>query len=192
MGLAAKSEAPDSELLRGIGEGDLASLGELYERYATTLLSYADRILRDRADAEDIVHDVFVRLPAAAIDYSCDRGAVGAWLVTLVRNRSIDGLRRREGRRTLDRKRLVHEPQRRVASPEAESASTEDGMRVRRAVEALPHAQRITVQRAFFEGLSYPEIASRERLPLGTVKSRANRGLAALRAVLVETRRSSP
>jgi RNA polymerase sigma-70 factor (ECF subfamily) len=178
--------ACDSELLGRIGRGDLAPLGELYQRYAAMLLPKAERILQERADAEDTVHDVFARLPTSAREYSEDRGCVGAWLTSLVRNRSIDRLRRREGRRTLDRKVVAHEPRRGVATPEAESATIEDGVRVRRAVAALPDTQRITVERAFFEGLSYPEIATRERVPLGTVKSRANRGLATLRAALLD------
>jgi RNA polymerase sigma-70 factor (ECF subfamily) len=177
-------EPSDSALLARIADGDLAPLGELYGRYAAILRPMASCILRDVGDAEDLLHDVFLRLADVARDYSEDRGSVVAWLMTLVRNRSIDGLRRRQGRRALELGRLAHEPQPRVVTPEALSTRSEEGVRLRRAVDALPYKQRVTLERAFFEGLSYPEIAARERLPLGTVKSRVNRGLATLRAAL--------
>ena len=57
---------------------------------------------------------------------------------------------------------------------------------IRRALASLPEAQRQTLEVAFFEGLSYPEIAARENVPLGTIKSRAARALAALREALVK------
>ena len=58
--------------------------------------------------------------------------------------------------------------------------------KIRRALSTLPEAQRQTLEVAFFEGLSYPEIAARENVPLGTIKSRAARALAALRDALVK------
>jgi RNA polymerase sigma-70 factor (ECF subfamily) len=59
-----------------------------------------------------------------------------------------------------------------------------DRAKIRRALGALPEAQRQTLEVAFFEGLSYPEIAARENVPLGTIKSRAARALASLREAL--------
>jgi RNA polymerase sigma-70 factor (ECF subfamily) len=180
--------ASDVELLRRIGAGDLIAVGALYDKYAPTMLGIALRILRDRAEAEDVVHDAFVIVGDRARQYAADRGSVAAWLVTLVRNLSIDRTRRRVRRGAIARDVLAHESGVAAgdanADPEARALVAAQRERVRRALAALPDVQRATLEIAFFEGLSYPEIAEREGVPLGTIKSRAARALAALREAL--------
>jgi RNA polymerase sigma-70 factor (ECF subfamily) len=181
--------ASDAELLRRIGAGDLQAVGALYDRYAPTMLGIAVRIVRERAEAEDVVHDAFVVVGDRANQYAAERGSVGAWLVTLVRNLSIDRTRRRERRGAIAREVFAHEPgagpgEGGGADPEAHALGAAQRDRIRRALAALPDVQRATLEIAFFEGLSYPEIAEREGVPLGTIKSRAARALAALREAL--------
>ena len=178
----------DGELLRQIGSGDPHAVGDLYDRYAPMLFPLAFRIVRDRSEAEDIVHDAFVAVSDRASQYVADRGSVAAWLVTLVRNLAIDRTRRRDRRGGLTRDILAYEPsalgERHVPDPESICVSVSEQAKIRRALASLPEAQRETLEVAFFEGLSYPEIAERERLPLGTIKSRAARAIAALRVAL--------
>ena len=176
----------DVELLTLIAGGDVRAVGQLYDRYSPTLFPIALRILRDRAEAEDVIHDAFVAVNERAGQYAADRGSVIAWLVTLVRNLSIDRTRRRERRGTLARDVLPHEPPASVRDPERLTSDASERDKIRRALESLPEAQRQTLEVAFFEGLSYPEIAARENVPLGTIKSRAARALAALRDALVK------
>ena len=121
---------------------------------------------------------------------------MAAWLVTLVRNLSIDRKRRRDRRGAITRDVLAHDPSaishgaaadpEAGADPEAEAIGSVQRAGVRRALSSLPDAQRTTLEVAFFEGLSYPEIAEREGVPLGTIKSRAARALASLREALQE------
>ncbi len=176
----------DGELLRRIGAGDVSAVAELYDRYAQMLFPLALRIVRDRAEAEDVVHDAFVTVTDRAGQYAADRGTVAAWLVTLVRNLSIDRTRRRDRRGSLERDIVAHEPAAVVDSPETLTSDAAERAKIRRALAQLPEAQRDTLEVAFFEGLSYPEIAARENLPLGTIKSRAARALAALREALAQ------
>jgi RNA polymerase sigma-70 factor (ECF subfamily) len=176
----------DADLLRLIGEGDVRAVGALYDRYASMLFPLALRIMRDRSDAEDVVHDAFVAVSDRAAQYVPDRGSVAAWLVTLVRNLCIDRTRRRERRGALAREVIAHEPTKIVADPESLVGGATEQAAVRRALDGLPDVQRATLEVAFYEGLSYPEIAARENVPLGTVKSRAARALAALRQALAE------
>src|SRR5262245_48363597 len=89
----------DRELLEAIGRGDHEALSALYDRHADLLLAIAHRILGVRADAEDVVHDVFVLLPERARLYDPDLGRVAAWLTSIVKNRSLDQRRRRAVRR---------------------------------------------------------------------------------------------
>jgi RNA polymerase sigma-70 factor (ECF subfamily) len=174
----------DGDLLRRIATGDTKAVGELYDRYASLLMPLALRIVRDRAEAEDVVHDAFVAVSDRAGQYSADRGTVAAWLVTLVRNLSIDRTRRRDRRGSLARDVLAHEPVAPIESPESLTADAAERAKIRRALASLPEAQRVTLEVAFFEGLSYPEIALRENVPLGTIKSRAARAIASLREAL--------
>jgi RNA polymerase sigma-70 factor (ECF subfamily) len=182
----------DAELLRRIGEGDTLAVAELYDRHAGLLLALALRIVRDRAEAEDVLHDAFVLVGERASQYVPERGAVGAWLVTLVRNLSIDRTRRRERRGAIARDVLAHDPQAVSAQappdPEVLTASARDRELVRNALGTLPEVQRRTLEIAFYEGLTYAEIAVREGVPIGTIKSRAARALAALRSALQESR----
>jgi RNA polymerase sigma-70 factor, ECF subfamily len=176
----------DADLLRLIAEGEVRAIGELYDRYSSTLFPIALRILRERSEAEDVLHDAFVAVSERASQHAPERGSVIAWLVTLVRNLSIDRARRRERRGMLAREVLLHEPPASVRDPERLTSEAAEREKIRRALASLPEAQRQTLEVAFFEGLSYPEIAARENVPLGTIKSRAARALAALREALVK------
>ncbi len=182
--LAAPS---DGELLRRIGRGDTLAVAAVYDRYSALLMSVALRIVRDRADAEDVVHDVFGLVGDRADRYLAERGSVSGWLVTLTRNLSIDRKRRRERHGAIRKTVLVHEPlpaEGQTADPESQAVAAAESIRVRRALDTLPPSQRATLELAFFVGLSYPEIAEHENVPLGTIKSRASRALIALRDAL--------
>ena len=176
----------DIELLAAIASGEVRAVGELYDRHSPTLFPIALRIVRDRAEAEDVLHDAFVAVNERASQYAAERGSVIAWLVTLVRNLSIDRTRRRDRRGTLARDVISHEPPASVRDPERLTSDASEREKIRRALASLPEAQRHTLEIAFFEGLTYPEIAARENVPLGTIKSRAARALAALRDALVK------
>jgi RNA polymerase sigma-70 factor (ECF subfamily) len=178
----------DGSLLQRIANGDPHAIAALYDRYAGMLLGLALRVLRDRTEAEDVLHDAFVLVGERAHHYVSERGSVVAWLVTLVRNLSIDRRRRRDRRSAIARDVLVYEHGSSAtiatADPESQVVDAREATLVRRALAGLPQAQRATLELSFFSGLSYPEIAARENLPLGTIKSRAARALMALREVL--------
>ena len=182
-----ESTAADAEILSRIARGDVEALGELYDRYQAVLMPVALRILRSRPEAEDALHDAFVIVYDRAAQYAPDRGSVPSWLVTLVRNLCIDRARRRDRRGALA-DRYLGKGAARDESPTPETLAAEgtERARVRRALETLPEAQRETLLVAFFEGLTYPEIAERDGVPLGTIKSRAARAMAALREALGE------
>jgi RNA polymerase sigma-70 factor (ECF subfamily) len=182
--LAEPSSSSDGEILGRIRAGDLEAIGDLYDRYASVLFPIALRIVRDRSEAEDVVHDAFVTVSDRAAQYAADRGSVAAWLVTLVRNLSIDRTRRRDRRGALARNVLAHEPVAGVEGPESLMVGADERAKIRGVLHALPEAQRRTLELAFFEGLTYPEIAEKEGVPLGTIKSRAARGILSLREAL--------
>jgi RNA polymerase sigma-70 factor, ECF subfamily len=188
----AERDAQDARAMRRICEGDDTGLAELYDRYAPIALGMALKIVRDQNEAEDVVHDAFIAIVERSDQFRPERGSVVAWLVTTVRNLALDRARRRIRRAQITDDELRHEPAEPVADPELLSGLESDRQAVRSALARLSVSQRTTLEIAFFEGLSYPEIAEREKVPLGTVKSRAARALAALREALDGTTEPAP
>lgn len=174
----------DVELLAQLSAGDLDAAACLYDRYSPMLLALSLRIVRERSEAEDVIHDAFLTMSERAAQYAAERGSVVAWLVTLVRNLSIDRTRRRERRGVILRRVAAEDTKPASPDPEELLEGATVRARVRRALGRLPEVQRVTLEVAFFEGLSYPEIAEREKVPLGTIKSRAARALTSLREAL--------
>jgi RNA polymerase sigma-70 factor (ECF subfamily) len=171
----------DMEDIYAVAEGDRAALAALYDRHSSLLLGLAMRILRQRRDAEDVLHDVFLEVWRCAGDYDPERGSVAAWLRLRMRSRALDRVRSAGYQRS---RALDDETAAILADPEAHMESSPDSSAVHRALETLPSDQRVVLMLGYFEGLSSSEIAEREGLPLGTVKSRVAAALAKLRAQL--------
>jgi RNA polymerase sigma-70 factor (ECF subfamily) len=180
----AQRDAEDASVMARIREGDDSALAVLYDRYASLALGMALKIVRDQNEAEDVVHDAFIAVVERVDQFRADRGSLVAWLVTMVRNLALDRARRRTRRAQIVDDELRHEPLQPVLDPEQISWIERERVAVRDAMSKLSASQRETLEIAFFEGLSYPEIAARENVALGTVKSRAARALGALRAAL--------
>src|SRR5262245_30665699 len=106
----AERDAQDARAMLRICKGDDAGLLELYDRYASTALGLALRIVRDSSEAEDIVHDAFVAIVERSDQYRPERGSVASWLVTTVRNLALDRVRRRDRRAQIRSEELLHEP----------------------------------------------------------------------------------
>lgn len=180
----APRDAEDAIVMERIRAGDDSALAVLYDRYSTLALGMALKIVRDQNEAEDVVHDAFIAVVERVDQFRPDRGSLVAWLVTMVRNLALDRARRRTRRAQILDDEVRHEPPLPVLDPEQISWLTREREAVRSAMSKLSDSQRATLEIAFFEGLSYPEIAARENVALGTVKSRAARALGALRAAL--------
>lgn len=181
---AGVAEVPDEHLLAAVIDGDRGALARLYDRYGPVLLGLARRILGDRPEAEDLVHDVFVEAWRRAEDFDPERGSVRAWLILRLRSRAIDRVKAAPHARTtsLDAPG-VGEPDDRAGAAE-DPALAADRSAVRRALMGLPPEQRAVLWLGYFEGLSSSEIATRTGVPIGTVKSRVAAALARLRSVL--------
>jgi RNA polymerase sigma-70 factor (ECF subfamily) len=173
--------ARDLELINAMEMGDRRAVGHLYDRHAPAMLGVASRILRDRRDAEDLVHDVFVEAWRKASSFSETRGSVRSWLLVRTRSRAIDRLRTLEVARRHARSEQAQAGDGASRSPADDPSATPDQRRARAALDALPPAQREVLELAYFEGLSCSEIASRCDAPLGTVKSRLAAGMRELR-----------
>jgi RNA polymerase sigma-70 factor, ECF subfamily len=181
-------ERVDGRLMQRIAEGDRLALGELYDRFSGPLYGTALRVVRDPAEAQDVVHDAFVTLWQKSSGFDSTRGTPFSWMVTLVRNRAIDRVRMRRRRAELLAESapsdLGMDGSSGVASASESAATGDEARAVREAVATLPLEQQRAVELAFFGGLTQEEIARKLNEPLGTVKARIRRGLLKLRDLL--------
>lgn len=172
-------------LVYRIASGDGEALTRLFDLHSPVALGLLVRILGDRAEAEEVLQEVFLQVWTQADRYDADRSSPRGWLLMLTRSRALDRLRRRDARRRREEEtaeeeaRLTVEPR---GTERLEAAERQS--RVSSALGSLSPEQRHCIELAFFEGLTHTQIAERLKAPLGTVKSRILLGMSKLRQVL--------
>jgi RNA polymerase sigma-70 factor (ECF subfamily) len=174
----------DLQLGEQLAAGKKEALEQLYDRYGTLAYSVALRLLGDPGKAEDVVQDVYLRLWRGA-SFDITRGSLRSWLLTSVRNRSIDYLRGRGAHERREREIPDFvEAQGGGSDPWREVAQSLEHDAVREALRSLPPEQRQAVELAYFGGHTQREIADMIRVPLSTVKGRMRLGLEKLHSYL--------
>ena len=161
----------DLELAAGLAAGEEGALAALFDRYGGLAYGVALRVLGDPGRAEDAVQDAFLKLWRGAAGFDASRGTLRSWLVTAVRNRSIDMLR---GRSSHERRELALKPEVRSAErgPDEQAVTSMEQAAVRAAVDELSEEQRQAVLLTYFGGFTQREIAELTGVPLSTVKGR--------------------
>ena len=174
-----QTDAEDAGLLRAVARGDESAFARIYDRYSPILLGLLLRILRSRAEAEDVLQEVFLQVWQQARSFDESRGRAFTWLVTLARSRAIDRLRAVDSRdRAAQRSAEDGPPAAQTPVPADEEAIfAERAEVVRGALGELPEEQRQVLVLAYLEGMSQSEIAAAKNQPLGTVKTRTRAGL---------------
>ena len=173
--------AEDRTVLDAVRRGDQRSLEELYRRHSSRLYALLLRMLRETADAEEVLQETFVDAWRRAGEYAASRGSVEAWLITIARSRAIDRIRNRGARL-----RLVKQSEQLASAdaPQPEPPDVHAQTRLRKALGALPPEQRRALELAYWDGLSQSEISRETGDPLGTVKTRVRLGLQRLAELL--------
>ena len=166
----------DGTLLQRVRQGDQRAMAEVFDRYSRAVYSVALRILKDTGHAEDVMQEIFFQVWRNSDSFVQGRGSLGAWLVVIARNRSIDLLRRRKPTDSVEDVVLASPTN--LASEAEHNALME---KVQKVLKDLPVEQQRSMELAFFEGLSHSEIAERTGDPLGTVKTRIRLALITLR-----------
>jgi RNA polymerase sigma-70 factor (ECF subfamily) len=170
----------DESLLAGMSVGDRDAAAAFVRRYQARVYGLALTVVGIPALAEEVAQEAFVKAWRHAAAYDARRGGVATWLLTITRNAAIDTVRyRRETPMDPDvLTRALLDDRERRAEPADQVATTHQ---VRAALRTLPAEQRRPVVLMTFYGLTARDIAERDGVPLGTVKTRVRRGLAALR-----------
>ena len=172
-----------AEFLSRTAMGDRAAFAQLYLAMRAKLFAVSLRIVRDRALAEEALQDSFVSIWHHASDYARVKGAPTTWMAAIVRNRSLDLVRRSRETPDIDdalAAQLVDES----ARPAQDAESHATAHTLARCLAELDPEQRQSIALAFFHGLTHSELAAHLGRPLGTVKTHVRRGLLKLRDCL--------
>ncbi len=169
----------DRSLLERVRNRDQSAMAQIFDRYSGMAYAIALRVLNDSGQAEDVIQDVFFQVWQNPKVFVPERGSLGAWLAVVIRNRSVDVLRRRRPSEPVEN--LVLADSTDFASGVEREAILDQ---VRSVLKGLPAEQRESLELAYFGGLTHAEIARQRGEPLGTVKSRIRMALITLRKVL--------
>jgi len=174
-----------AELIRWMANGDRGAFGRFYDRYAPMAYGVIRRIVREPADAAEVLQDVFWEAWVGAGSYDPQRGSPEAWIVMRARTRSIDRVRSVRKRTEVFGAPLADAAAATPAEPGGDIATrAADRVTVKTALDDLSDAQREVIELAYWNGLTQVEIAERLRQPLGTVKTRMRLGLERLKELL--------
>lgn len=181
-GAAAPAVNLDKELL-ACARGERAALNQIYTSEAARMLGVARRFLRRTEVAEEVVHDVFVRIWQRATDFDPARGTGRTWIYAILRHHALNTLR---GENRTD---LIDDTEPFERSSEEEDAEAivmrlSEVSLLRRCLEGLDPVRREVIVLAYTQGLTHGELAGRFRVPLGTMKSWIRRSLATLKGCM--------
>lgn len=176
----------ERELVRRLAAGDDHALDELYRRFSGLVRRVLERCLGENGEADEVLQEVFLQVWRQARRYSEERASPKRWILVLARSRALDRLKSATASRR--REVVVAGEVPLTLWPEGASRleAVERSSRVRHALGRLPTEQRVTLELAYFQGLTQAEIAARTGAPLGTVKSRTLIALRKLRESLGE------
>lgn len=184
-------EAEDDALLAGMAAGDRAAAAQFVRRHAAAVTGVAYQVVRDRAVAEDVAQEAFLRAWRAAATYDPRRGSAKAWLLSISRNAAIDVVRvRRAAPLSPEAVTGLLSGESALAEPDDRLMAEAEAAEVRGALRRLPDDQRRALLLAAVAGRSAAEVGELEGIPLGTAKTRIRTALMRMRDCLeVEARR---
>ncbi|MBA3525733.1 MAG: sigma-70 family RNA polymerase sigma factor [Pseudomonadota bacterium] len=169
-------------IMQAVAAGDRKALADLYGRTSAKLYGICIRLLGSEPEAEDVLQDVYLTVWNKAGSFDGNKASPITWLAVLARNKAIDRLRRQTAPTTT----FDDAPDLADDAPSALEVlqQDEDQKRLNGCLDELDDQQRDSIRSAFLDGATYPQLAERERVPLGTMKSWIRRGLLRLRGCL--------
>ena len=170
--------------LLACARGERFALRALYEHEGRWLLGVALRIVRDRALAEDVLHDAFLQVWSSAQSFEPALGSARGWVYTVVRHAALKAVRDPGRLELLDTPVLAALSDAQQAQQGSATDRALDTESLERCLQRLDEARRACVVHAFVDGYTHEQIAEKLAMPLGTVKSWIRRSLASLKECL--------
>lgn len=181
-------EATDEQLMQHIQRGEEAALSILHRRHHTLIRTIISRMMTNDHDVDELIQDCLLEVWRHSTNYNVEKGRALGWIVTLVRRRTIDRIRRKTAYgRAQDRFReeTIHETEATHSGADEEAVRTDRAQIVTQLISKLPAPQQEAVCLAYYRGMTQRQIASHTKTPLGTVKTRLELGLRKLRAAVL-------
>lgn len=175
---------PPEKLLAEIAAGSSEALATLYDDFSAALLGIALGILKNRAEAEEALQEIFLSVWKKASRYNEAQGRASTWLISITRNRCIDRLRMRQRREKVHRN--AHDETTIWPEQDTPLIASERASKVQQTLKSLPDEMRHILELVFFQNLTQTEIAETLQQPLGTVKSRIRRAMERVRLALAD------
>jgi len=175
------SEQVAPDLLGQVARGDEAAFGKVYDLMAGKVFGLVRRVLRDEAQSEEVFQEVMLEVWRKASRYDSSLGSPSTWVMTIAHRRAVD--RVRSAQTAADREVQVarREADRPFDDVSEQAAVRFEQRQVRRCLSTLTPLQRESIALAYYQGYTYPEVASLLGIALGTVKTRMRDGLIRLR-----------
>lgn len=170
-------------ILGAVAQGDRDALAALYRATAPQLFGLALGIVRRRDLAEEALQETFVAVWRHAAGFDAGRGTALAWMARILRNECFDLLSRHGRLAPLDQEKAEAAPDP-TPGPDELAYAGEDAARLKRCLDELEEKARTSVMLAYYEGLTFEQVAARLAAPLGTVKSWIRRSLIRLKECL--------
>jgi RNA polymerase sigma-70 factor (ECF subfamily) len=183
MAARKEQDAVDLDLMRRIADDDQAAVEEMYDRFGSLVYRMAYQAMPTRADADDAVQEVFVRLWKTADRFDPKRAALVTWVMLITRRHLVDRLRRSRARITAGsiEEAAVRDERRETETVGGRLERSERFAQVMEKIAELPELQQNVVTRAYLGGQTLRQISDELETPLGTVKSALSRALVRLR-----------
>ena len=179
--MTATDNAELGMLLNAVARRDRTAFKELYQRVAPKLFAILLRILRNRAAAEDVLQEVFLRIWQNAQSFSAEAGPAMGWLISIARNRAIDVMRSKNPAEPVaDADALLE----RFAEPIDREAQMTNIAALRHCLGTIEEPARGAILLAYYDGYSREELARRFDKEVNTIKTWLHRGLARLKSCL--------
>ena len=180
------AEVSDPALVVAIGRWDQAALAEAYRRHGGAVFALARRMCGDRAVAEEVTQEIFLRLWDQPQRFDPERGALRSFLMAQAHGRAVDQLRSETARRAREQRQVRESVAIAGYDLDREANDMINSDQVREALGKLPEDEREAIVLAYFGGHTYREVAARLDRPEGTVKSRIRSGLRRLRQEMAD------
>ena len=174
-----------------VKERDQSALSEIYDRYSSLVYTMALKVVKETAEAEDLLQEIFLQIWNKAAMFSEEKGSVYTWIVTIARRKAIDRLRSKDminkGERLDSEDNFIVIPDTAyMANPLHATISSEYEALMREGLAQLSSEQQSVIELSYYEGCTQEQISKRLNVPLGTVKTRMRQGLMKLRDILQE------
>nr|WSX48085.1 ECF RNA polymerase sigma factor SigK [Streptomyces sp. NBC_00974] len=178
----AESDGPRLEdVMEQVGRGDKNAFSALYDAVANTVFGIVLKVVRDRAQSEEVAQEVMIDLWRQAARYRPAQGSVMTWVATIAHRRAVDRVRSAQASANREQATAARD-QERPFDEVAEQVETRlESEQVRRCMRGLTELQRQAVTLAYYQGMTYREVAETLRAPLPTIKTRMRDGLIRLR-----------